>query len=71
MLAETTWYRKEFESQLRRLLRDAPELLAGLNFQEAKRITADYVVDRQRSSMIGSTVVDEMFSGIGFLQNLS
>ncbi|SRR6266536_527653 len=40
------WYKRPFESYLRMALRDHPELLAGLNFRDAKRLVADELVDR-------------------------
>lgn len=43
-LAVVTWYKKPFESFVRTSLRDHPQLLAGLNFNEPKRIVADALV---------------------------
>lgn len=40
------WFKRPFESFLRTALRDSPELLAGLNFGEPKRIVADQLVGR-------------------------
>ncbi len=41
-----TWHKCPFETLLRTALRDAPDLVAGLNFQEPKRVVADQLVDR-------------------------
>ena len=41
-----TWNLRPFESYLRTALRDSPEVLAGLNFKEPKRIVAGQLVDR-------------------------
>jgi hypothetical protein len=41
-----TWHKRPFETFLRTALRESPELLAGLNFQEPKRVVADQLVDR-------------------------
>jgi hypothetical protein len=40
------WFKRPFESFVRTALRDSPELLAGLNFGEPKRIVADQLVGR-------------------------
>jgi hypothetical protein len=40
------WYRRSFENYMRLALRDHPELLAGLNFNDIKRWVADELVDR-------------------------
>jgi hypothetical protein len=40
------WNKRPFESFVRTSLRDRPELLAGLNFTETKRIVADALIDR-------------------------
>lgn len=45
-LAVLTWNKRPFETLLRTALRDHPELLAGLNFTEPKRMVADALVDR-------------------------
>lgn len=45
-LAVITWNKRPFETLLRTALRDHPELLAGLNFGEPKRVVADELVDR-------------------------
>lgn len=41
-----TWNKRPFESYLRTALRETPELLAGLNFNEPKRDVAGLLVDR-------------------------
>ena len=43
-LATTTWFKRQFESQVRLLFRDEPDLLATLSFSEPKRIVADHIV---------------------------
>jgi hypothetical protein len=45
-LAVIFWNKRPFESYLRTALRDTPELLGGLPFQEPKRVIADALVDR-------------------------
>jgi hypothetical protein len=45
-LAVITWNKRPFESYLRTALRESPELLAGLQFTEPKRMVADELVDR-------------------------
>lgn len=45
-LAVVTWYKRSFESLVRTALREHPELLAGLNFDDLKRRVADEVVAR-------------------------
>lgn len=45
-LAVIFWNRKPFERYLRRALRDHPELLAQIDFNDLKRIVADEIVDR-------------------------
>jgi hypothetical protein len=45
-IAAIYWNKRPFETFLRRLLRDQPELLAGLDFNGTKRETADQLVDR-------------------------
>jgi histone H3/H4 len=45
-LAVIFWNKRPFESYLRTALRDTPDLLAGLSFQEPKRLVADALVDR-------------------------
>ena len=40
------WNKRPFESYLRTALRENPELLARLPFQEPKRAVADMLVDR-------------------------
>lgn len=44
-LATVTWYKRSFESLVKALLRDQPELVVGLNFAETKRVVADQLVD--------------------------
>lgn len=41
-----TWYKRPFESLVRTSLRETPELLIGLNFNDVKRIVADEIVAR-------------------------
>lgn len=41
-----TWNKRPFETYLRTALRETPELLAGLNFSEPKRLNAGLLVDR-------------------------
>lgn len=45
-LSVVTWNKRPFETLLRTALREHPELLAGLNFGEPKRVVADQLVDR-------------------------
>ena len=45
-LAVVVWNKRPFESLVRTSLRDYPELLAGLNFDDTKRAVADALVDR-------------------------
>jgi hypothetical protein len=45
-LAAIFWNKRPFETYLRTALRDNPELLVGLPFQEPKRVIADLLVDR-------------------------
>jgi hypothetical protein len=45
-LAVITWNKRPFQSLLRTALRDHPELLAGLNFDDTKRAVADQLVVR-------------------------
>src|SRR5690242_18206103 len=45
-LAVIVWNKRPFESYLKTALRETPELLAGLPFQEPKRVVADMLVDR-------------------------
>jgi hypothetical protein len=40
------WYKRPYESYLRMALRDNPELLAGLNFRDTKRLVADQLVEQ-------------------------
>lgn len=49
-LAVVTWYKRPFESLVRTSLRETPELLIGLNFNDVKRIVADEIVARLVSS---------------------
>jgi hypothetical protein len=58
------WYKRSFESFLRACLRDAPELLVGLNFTDLKRHVADELVDRllTRESVYQQTTVELMLS---------
>lgn len=44
-LAAVTWFKRSFESLVKTLLRDHPELVAGLNFADPKRAVADQLVD--------------------------
>jgi hypothetical protein len=48
-VAVIIWNKRPFESYLRAVLRDWPELLAGLPFGEPKRVVADLLVDRLMS----------------------
>lgn len=62
-LAVTTWYKKQFERLLRDALRAHPELLVGLDFNNAtKRETADALVDRlvADEASYQSTTIDLM-----------
>src|SRR5262245_13932758 len=45
-LAESFWNRKPLERFLRGMLRDVPEVLAGIDFDGLKRETAGMVVER-------------------------
>ncbi|MER7557340.1 restriction endonuclease [Nocardioides sp. NPDC126508] len=45
-LPAVVWNKRPFESLLRSSLRDHPELLAGLNFDDTKRNVADALIDR-------------------------
>jgi hypothetical protein len=45
-LSVVFWYRRPFQNFLRAALRETPELLAGLNFDEPERVVADHLVDR-------------------------
>ena len=45
-LAVVTWYRQPFKTFVRAALRDQPELLAGLDFNDTKRHVADDLVQR-------------------------
>jgi hypothetical protein len=45
-LAVITWNKRPFETLLRTALRESPEVLTGLNFNEPKRVVADQLVDR-------------------------
>lgn len=45
-LAAIVWNKRPFESYVRTALRDSPELLAILPFDEPKRVVADILVDR-------------------------
>jgi hypothetical protein len=45
-LTAITWNKDAFERYIRRALRGHPDLLAGMNFNEVKRIVADELVDR-------------------------
>ncbi len=58
------WYRRSFESFLRSALRDAPELLSGLNFGDLKRYAADELVNRlvTRESVYQQVTLDLMLS---------
>src|SRR5260370_2140573 len=58
------WYKRPFESFLRTCLRDAPELLAGLNFGDLKRSVADGLVERlmTRESVYQQVTVELMLN---------
>ena len=43
-LATTTWFRGEFKRLVHTLLRDHPELVAPLNFDQTKRMVSDELV---------------------------
>ena len=45
-LASVTWYKRDFKTLVHALLRDHPELVAGLNFDDPKRSVADELVSR-------------------------
>lgn len=45
-LCSIYWYKRRLENFLRTALRESPELLVGLNFDERKREVADQLVDR-------------------------
>lgn len=45
-LPAVVWLKRTFQSLLRDSLRDHPELLAGLNFDDNKRSVADALIDR-------------------------
>jgi hypothetical protein len=45
-LAVIFWNKPPFERYLRRALREFPEILAGLDFADLKRVVADEIVDR-------------------------
>ncbi len=45
-LPAVVWRLQAFESLLRTALRGHPELIAGLDFKQPKRITADHLLDR-------------------------
>lgn len=45
-LAVIVWNKRPFESYVRTVLRESPELLGGLPFGEPKRVVADLLVDR-------------------------
>lgn len=45
-LAKIHWHKNAFQRYMQFALREAPELLAGLPFQETKRIVAHELVDR-------------------------
>jgi hypothetical protein len=45
-LSSIFWFKRPFQSYLRAALRDSPELLAGLNFDEPKRMVSDALVGR-------------------------
>jgi hypothetical protein len=44
-LATVTWFKRSFESLVKTLLREHPELVIGLNFADPKRAVADELVD--------------------------
>jgi Restriction endonuclease len=58
------WYRRSFGNYLRLALRDHPELLAGLNFDDIKRCVADELVDRlaQREDRYQQTTIHLMIA---------
>jgi hypothetical protein len=58
------WYKRPFESFVRTCLRDAPELLAGLNFGDLKRNVADGLVERlmTRESVYQQVAVELMLN---------
>jgi len=58
------WYKRPFESFLRTCLRDAPELLAAVNFGDLKRHVADGLVERlmNRESVYQRVTLDLMLS---------
>jgi hypothetical protein len=45
-LAVVFWYKRPFQTFLRTALRDRPELVAGLDFSDTKRVVADDLVGR-------------------------
>ncbi|MGW3186107.1 hypothetical protein ACWDD9_43250 [Kitasatospora sp. NPDC001119] len=45
-LAAICWYKRDLEKFLRRRVTTNPELLAGLDFEDYKRVTADEFIDR-------------------------
>ena len=44
-LATVTWFKRQFESLVKALLRDQPDLVVGLNFADTKRNVADQLVE--------------------------
>src|SRR5215471_8310686 len=58
------WFKRPYETFLRTCLRDAPELLAGLDFGDVKRRVADDLVDRlmTRETVYRSVTLDLMLS---------
>jgi Restriction endonuclease len=61
-LSVVFWYKRNFKNYLHMALRDHPELLAGLNFDDYKRWVADALVDRlsERESRYQQTTVQLM-----------
>lgn len=45
-LSVVTWYKRRFKSLIRTSLREHPELLVGLNFDDPKRMVAEQIVTR-------------------------
>jgi Restriction endonuclease len=70
-LAAIVWNKRPFESYLKTALMESPELLAGLPFQEPKRVVADMLVDRlvereQRYQQVTVTLMLEVSSMSSF-----
>ena len=45
VLATVTWYKRDLKSLMRALVRDEPQLLASLNFDDTKRVVADQFIE--------------------------